>query len=791
MNLRTLAFLACSLFTAGRVSKAQQPVPGSAKRLVILKIDGLNADLLYRTMARVDPATGKSYLPWFQNIFFENGTVFENFYTRGISLSAPSWSILDTGRQAIIRSNVEYDRFTGRTYDYLNFFPFYLGYARNREVDMPGVAELDRAGIPLVIAAFGFAHCYQSFQLFQRGVRWMTLEQALKRRLSGKAIWLSLEDGAAPPLSAVLLEEEESELRADLSNPEIMYLDYYTGEMDHNGHQTNQEAALIATLQSIDAVAGRIWRAIQKSQMANGTVFAVVSDHGMNNVPGVFSQTFSLPDLFNSPAGGAHHVVTNREQMSDYKLRGLNPLVHRVITPSTASFYLKGQAEHYPTAWLDMDGNERATVSLRNSDLNEIQILLQQLQRADLNISLRQATAETLRFVIDRNRAEWRQTADQIEQEMQALQTTIVKRKEELKLLPQSWTRDEYSTGEDKTVRRLEEELQEWEREEDRYSAYATHLRALLALQLSADKPLETAIPKLVPEMALGDNNTLRQLQHYIAGLSDEGLVLGPNGRLDEERTFRHIDYLRLLAEQQVRNNPQPALSSHPIDFTAVPLSGNTYLLFGSDENELIIVTDDSGRIMVKPVKDVTQDEDGNVTWTDQPWKAGLPLHLFEDPELEIPASGEQRADWLSRWHSEADWMRAIHKTYYSNGVIGVIEELSPVAANVPGRPGLSPILLRLERRRRQLVQGDFQVFAADHWNFNVRFPNAGGNHGGFFRISTHSVWMLAGADVPVKQISEPYDSLNFANTLLSLAGRTPPVPDKVVQLQINERSSP
>ena len=84
-----------------------------ARRVVIFKIDGLNADLLYRMMREKDTATGKSRLPWFSHVFAENGVIFENFYTRGISLSAPSWSMLDTGHHLIIRGNVEYDRFTG------------------------------------------------------------------------------------------------------------------------------------------------------------------------------------------------------------------------------------------------------------------------------------------------------------------------------------------------------------------------------------------------------------------------------------------------------------------------------------------------------------------------------------------------------------------------------------------------------------------------------------------------------------------------------------------------------
>jgi hypothetical protein len=67
-------------------------------------------------------------------------------------------------------------------------------------------------------------------------------------------------------------------------------------------------------------------------------------------------------------------------------------------------------------------------------------------------------------------------------------------------------------------------------------------------------------------------------------------------------------------------------------------------------------------------------------------------------------------------------------------------------------------------------------VFASDHWNFNVRNFNPGGNHGSFLRISTHSVLMFAGGEqtrLPRGvQVDEPYDSLSFAPTILRLVGR-------------------
>jgi hypothetical protein len=76
-------------------------------------------------------------------------------------------------------------------------------------------------------------------------------------------------------------------------------------------------------------------------------------------------------------------------------------------------------------------------------------------------------------------------------------------------------------------------------------------------------------------------------------------------------------------------------------------------------------------------------------------------------------------------------------------------------------------------------VQADLLVLARDHWNFNVRGFNAGGNHGSFFRISTHGVLMMSGGEATGLNngvvIDEPYDSLSFVPTLLALMGRCEP----------------
>ncbi|HZS53742.1 MAG TPA: alkaline phosphatase family protein [Bryobacteraceae bacterium] len=774
------------------IPKATQPI---AQRVVILKVDGLNADLLYRNMRQTDAATGKSILPWFTHIFAQGGAVFENFYTRGISLSAPSWSILDTGRHTVIRGNVEWDRFTGYAYDYLNFFPFYLSYARSHQVDMPGVQVLDRAGIPLLIDAFPYSQRYQSFQLYQRGARWTTLKNVLARRFSSEVLIPMLENAGTPSLDEILAQQTEKELLANLRGAQILYLDDYTGNMDHEGHAINDPAALLDDLRRLDSLAGRIWTGIQSSPLAARTIFVVVSDHGMNNVPEVHSEAFSLPDLLTSPAAGAHHVMLNRHELSDYKIRGLNPLVKRAFVSSTASFYLASQAERYPTAWLDLDGNERASVSFRNSDLNKIHILLLQLSSRELTPKVRLAATTYLVSLIDKHRSQWSETASQLDEEMQALEVAIEQRKALLAPKPAKWTREQEAQGEDKISRRQAEELSNWQREHEEYRTYAAHLRALLTLHPDPTRPFSGKISEFVPEMSLGDSNTLYDLQHYAAGPGASGLVLDSSGHLDEEQSFRYVNYFPLFAAQRVRNNPQPALSSKPIDFTALRLPPNdiatqTYWLYASDDDQLLIHADSAGNVSLQPVSHLVQAADGSIQFTPEAWHSGLPLHLFEDPELKIPAGGD-RAAWLFATHSEREWLEATHLCKYSDGVIGTTEELSPIAANVPGTPGLNPVLLRYERRRRELVQPDIEIFAADHWNFNVRNFNPGGNHGAFFRISTHSVWMIAGAGIPTQVVSEPYDSLNFASTILQLAGRPVPMPDRIVNVMNPSPAAP
>jgi len=149
---------------------------------------------------------------------------------------------------------------------------------------------------------------------------------------------------------------------------------------------------------------------------------------------------------------------------------------------------------------------------------------------------------------------------------------------------------------------------------------------------------------------------------------------------------------------------------------------------------------------------------------------------MFEDARLET--GDVDRIRWLNEWHTDIEWLRALHKTQYSNGLIGLHEQFTQFVApetdvNAPGISEDERLLRSMRRRQRHLAETDLQIFANNHWNFDVRGFNPGGNHGSFFRISTHSTFMLSGDGVPRGlAVSEPYDSLSVVPTIVALTGR-------------------
>jgi hypothetical protein len=769
-----------------------------AKRIVVIKVDGLPYETVDRFARARDPRTGKSLLPWFEHVFYERGARLENFYVRGMSLSAPSWSLLDTGQHLQIKGNVEFDRYTLHSYDYLNFIPFWVANVGGVRVDMPGPELLDEVGVPLLLDAYPYDERFVSFQLYQRGTRWTTLQRGLQNKFARDPRDLFDEWQMGIGGRSIVEDQQERELVGKLNDPKVRYLDFYWTGFDHAAHHNRDAVTQLAALKELDDFVGRVWVAIQGAPLAADTALVLVSDHGTNTDERVYSQGYNLVKLLASREGGGHHVVTKRRLLSDYALKGIYPLIPLIYTTTEDSYYLKGQSTSYPTALVDFDGNERASIQLRDSDLNLIHILLLQLKRGDLPPELRRAATRALFDTIDRHRAEWKQTFDELKDEIGALRKLIERQNAIVEAEPKKWTKEDSDAGRDRQAKREYARLDSWRGDERDYTAYIQSLANILALDPARFNAEAVRVEDLIPKGAMGEHNTLHDLQNYVVGPAPDGLKLAADGSLDVGRSFVRVNYFSLLGDVAVRNNVQAGVANRPVDFVAVRVPAENvrdslraderadqvvWLYGGRDRQALILSREDGGRLRLRylPVANLKEDSDGRVTFDRVAWRAGLPLCLFEDSALAVPA-GSSVGDWLSGWHTDLEWLRASHRTRYSNAVVGLHEQLARhrvegTDADAPGLSDEQRLLRRFRERQRVLVESDLLILANDHWNFDVRGFNPGGNHGSFFRVSTHSTLMLAGGEqthIPRGLlIEEPYDSLSLMPTLLALTGQT------------------
>ncbi len=736
-----------------------------ARRVIVIKVDGLPYEMVDRFVRETDPETGKSRLPWFDHVFYANGTRITNFYVRGMSLSAPSWSLIDTGQHLQIKGNVEFDRAMMHAYDYLNFIPFYAQQATGGSVDMPGTEVLDSVGVRLLLDAYDSYERVSGYQLYQRGPRLATLKNASEEHFLKHPVRLATEFVSGFEVRNIVFDQTERELEAKLNDPRVRYLDLMAMSFDHTAHHNNDRVSHLEVLRELDAVVGRVWTAIERSPMAAETALIIVSDHGFNSDERVISQGFNLVKLLGSAGGGGHHVITKRRLLLDYSIKGINPLVPPITTTAQESFYLKGQSLDYPTALLDFDGNERAGLHLRNSDLNLLHILLQQLQREDISPSLRKALTDAFFDALARGRSRWQSDLDQFSVELAALHRAIETQRALCQSQPKKFSQADRDLNRDDNARRVCTLATEWTEFEKGYRGYVAAMRELLSLARKQFDPFRVKIDEVIPKGAMGQSNTIYDLQNYVVAPAPGGPVIKSDGSLDMERSFLRRNYFSLIAEQEVRNNVQPSVSSHPVDFLALRIPRETispalsndlrpdddavWLYGGPDRQALILARGEAEgqlRLRYVPIANLTQDARGRV----------------------------------DDWHTDAEWLQALHKTQYSNGLVGLHEQFTifPAPGTDTNAPGLSAderLLHSFVRRQRRLVETDMLIVANNHWNFDVRGFNPGGNHGSFFRISTHSTLLFAGGErtgIPRGlAVSEPYDSLSVAPTILALTG--------------------
>ena len=426
------------------------------------------------------------------------------------------------------------------------------------------------------------------------------------------------------------------------------------------------------------------------------TALVLVADHGVNSDERFYSQGFNLVHLLAGSTGGGHHVITKRRLMKDYSIKGIYPLVPLITTTSDVSPYLKGKSDEYPTALVDFDGNERASIHLRDSTLNVLQILLGQLQRPDLSPGLRHAATDAFLAVVDRHRPQWQRTLRELRDEVAALQRASDTFRATIPPPPERKSRNnaktqtaiqENSEQHDERVRRTAR-LATWTTDVAEYTAYLATLERLLNATPATLAPGAIRVEDLLAPHAMGERNTLHDLANYVVGTGPSGLVLAADGSLDFDRSFARVDYFALLTGARVRNNVQPGVTNAPVDFTTVRLPCRAivssadaaqadvcvWLNGGQDAQALVLARTGDGGLLLKylPVARLAEDAQGAIHFEPAGLRAGLPLQLWEDERLAVPDG--DRASWLGGWHAELEWFHATHRTHYSNAVIGLHE---------------------------------------------------------------------------------------------------------------------
>lgn len=782
-----LAFVTAAAFATD--ARAQ-----GVKRVVVIKIDGLPGYYLDTIVKKRDPATGKSVLPWVEEVFYKNGTRVPNFYTRGMSISGPSWGQLDTGQQAQIKGNVEFDRFTLHPYDYLNFVPYYIGYGKGKKVDMPATEVMDQLKIPLLADAFDVERRYTAQQLYQRGYDWAVFASGFVNMIPRDRNDLIDEWTIGFNFRKMTVDQVERDIEGKLiKRDDIDYFDYYDTSFDHMSHHNNDAESRLIPLRELDRTIGRIWSSIAMSPRADDTALVLVSDHGFNSDERVYSQGFNLVRLLAARSGGGHHVITKRRLLLDYSIKGFYPLVPLIRTSSNESYYLKGQNNKYPTALVDFDGNERSSIHLRQADLNVIHILLKELQRGSgKETGVRAASADAVMSIIEKHRARWQTTVREIDDELAALARWRAREANEITMLP-TRSGSGVSRRQAEEGRRRKEQVNLALETETQYRTYLRSLSNLLALKRTDLITRKFEIEDLIAPDSMGEANSIYDLQNYVVGLGAEGIVTDANGKVDLSRTFQRVNYLELFHGQRVRNNVQNGVANQPVDFIATRISptdlddnfANTlkpteevvWLYAGGDKQALILTRETSGARSYRylPIANLRQDEKGKFSFEQRDLTDGFPLRYFEDRGLNI--TGDRRS-WLTDWHGEVEWLRGVHNTTYSNAIIGLTTQLDrhPVPQLADRTPD-DELIHRFRERQRRMTEADLLILSNLYWNFDVRGFNPGGNHGSFFRVSTNATFMIAGgANTGIRRsfvVNEPYDSLSFAPTILRLMGKT------------------
>lgn len=808
------------------------------KRLVLLKSDGLPPDLLAAVsfperddlmerlpyadylrpaIAAYQRRTGRRLLlPNIRKYFFDEGVFVENMYSTTLTLSAAAWAVIDTGQPSVIKGHAAFSRDTCYFRSYLDGFRDALDAVRRQGEKNTVVWQLDQVGVSHLLDAYDPDRTWTGVQILRRiGNRELLLEAGRRWLDNGEDGFGNIVRSHLSRLvTGIDYSEFNQEINAFMTARKILERDLSGAErhdyitplftlMDHQQHVDPHPRNLIHWLVKLDRVVGEAFESVEKSRRRDETVVALVSDHGSEIEPGKVAFSFPITRVFRTPQFGGHTVKT---LLVESAWSALSTPIPGIDFPRVyeSDFSPYGEKQNprfgeggYVTAVLDNFGNSRATVHLRNNDLNRLHLLL---------MRLREQPRDPARY--GRLRQLFRETLDRTRQWLES----------DLRLFEDyhEASKDFASHLDDKADRYSRDVAWRLARETERDAPQLAALKRLLAIRFESDKgglffdDVFTApfrIEDFIPKGYLGLANSVHQLSHYTVGLDDDlnwvETTVDPQGRPVPMNYFEIMsNYRAANAPANGRRNPfdvivkkvpaeqiRPALLSHGFLSGGERLRNVLWVKSTARGNprkggEALIVEARDGRLKYLPVKDLEQGADSSFEFAEADDRD--PLALLAGDGFE-PVGGGPRLRWMRAFHPLRQWLRATYMTEYANAVTMFVDIFNDPVPEFVDNPDFQKYLiyfsseemkqryLRGLKRKHASLQPDLIVWAEELWNYNSKARTSGGTHAGLRPMVARTTFLAWGGDdtgvARGKTVSEPALTLDFVPTLLQAVG--------------------
>ncbi len=774
----------------------------SESRLVLIKVDGLPGPLLEAVLdpdgaeadrlpaphlfrqacARARQISGRSMLlPNIHHYFVERGLRACRVDSATLTLSVPSWSLIDTGQPSLVKTNAYFNRFDGRLLNYLDQLRQSITLLTNGAGRSAALAPLDLVGIPIVTDAFAPSRVWSSLQPLTRQPPTEQLAALGRHLLSGKNRGFDWWKAARRQLARMAYGEPYPEIYdaslAELAaarllpgSPAVDCVSLLLPAIDHQFHTDPEYGNLLARLMRLDAWIGSILQAASRGPRGPRTLAVLLSDHGSRFDPVHFNHSFPINRWLRESQFGSHNVVSPvAEDFSHAFTVPSSGVDFNRLYESAASPYGKripGGESGYATAFTANNGNARFSAFLRHTDLNRLHLLLLEAKRCRRSPAALRAIAAAYREVLAGCRT-W--LAAEVREARRAERAL-------LELVARLGLESRGPRGEE--ARRLQSQ-------ERRIRAVRTALEALLQTDREEEGWLDWArrdfeISRLIPKGYLGPPNTLAGLRRYAVGWVRPPVLRWTGA--DEPLAF--LDYPELLTSFQAASASSYG-SRYPFSFFAASMAPPSlgraarsdivqaiWIRHAASGRELLLLEAEGGEISLENLS--------GEGWQEQ-------LEAEEKKGVDSPWTLAGRAGLYGRWMTPARWSEELSNSRWGPAPAILADICRPNWRKFAERTALSRRFLPEEAELRREVIAfdfsrqvpDFHVWTADGWNVNSNSHTPGGMHGGLDRLETRLVCLFwGGSELGLRRgerLDEPYSSLDILPTVLDALGMLGP----------------